>query len=334
MKQHSKHRRLALAAGMAAAVLTIVQAPHARADVDAQDSLIVPLPIAIEESFYVEVLDASANTPTLSSGSLELTYSIVGDAGDLVIENEFTCPAERPDPIARVVLTAAQGSLSASASITGTTTDTQTGAEESFEATVPDPPAAATLATSDTQILRVCGEAEAEDQPNASPTANFESSCSSLSCGFEALASDPDGRIVAWAWQFGDGSSAEVEVPTHTYAAGGTYPVTLTVTDDRGASTSTTESITVYEPLRITTAGLPDAKKKTAYSATLQASGGSAPYSWKVTAGSLPSGLLLGADGALSGTPKNPGSFSFTVEATDTRGDIATEALILKVASH
>lgn len=61
---------------------------------------------------------------------------------------------------------------------------------------------------------------------------------------------DPDGYIVKWAWDFGDGATLEVQTPTsepitHTYVVGGTYNVTLTVTDNRGASASVTKPVRV-----------------------------------------------------------------------------------------
>lgn len=67
--------------------------------------------------------------------------------------------------------------------------------------------------------------------------------------------------------------------------------------------------------LQITTASLQQATAGTSYSATLAASGGSG-YSWSVSGGSLPTGLTLGADGALSGTPASGGTYTFTVEVT------------------
>ena len=53
------------------------------------------------------------------------------------------------------------------------------------------------------------------------------------------------------------------------------------------------------------------------YSNTLTATGGTAPYSYVVTGGALPSGMVLATNGALSGTPGSAGRFSFTVTATD-----------------
>ncbi|MFQ5812688.1 MAG: PKD domain-containing protein [Anaerolineae bacterium] len=51
---------------------------------------------------------------------------------------------------------------------------------------------------------------------------------------------DPDGKIVSWQWDFGDGSKGSGEVVTHVYKEPGDYKVTLTVTDDDGASDSDT----------------------------------------------------------------------------------------------
>ena len=57
---------------------------------------------------------------------------------------------------------------------------------------------------------------------------------------------DPDGTIESWEWDFGDGSTkSNLKNPTHQYAVPGTYNVTLTCTDDRGASTSCTRTIEI-----------------------------------------------------------------------------------------
>src|SRR6266566_1471844 len=71
--------------------------------------------------------------------------------------------------------------------------------------------------------------------PNQPPTANFTSSCSALTCSFTSTSSDPDGSIASYSWTFGDGATSTLQNPSHTYAAGGTYTVTLRVTDNQGA---------------------------------------------------------------------------------------------------
>ncbi|WP_171904860.1 putative Ig domain-containing protein [Hoeflea olei] len=69
----------------------------------------------------------------------------------------------------------------------------------------------------------------------------------------------------------------------------------------------------------------------TAYTQTITASGGTAPYSYAVTAGSLPAGLTLSTGGVLSGTPTTAASASFTVTATDANNDTGDAAYTLQV---
>ncbi len=84
---------------------------------------------------------------------------------------------------------------------------------------------------------------------NTPPTASFTLDCTDLTCSFTDTSTDSDGSVVGWTWSFGDGGTSTVQNPSHTYAAGGTYAVTLTVTDDDGATGSTSDSVTVTEPV-------------------------------------------------------------------------------------
>lgn len=56
---------------------------------------------------------------------------------------------------------------------------------------------------------------------------------------------DPDGAVTGYRWEFGDGGTADTSVASHTYADDGTFPMTLTATDEDGASASVTRQITV-----------------------------------------------------------------------------------------
>lgn len=85
--------------------------------------------------------------------------------------------------------------------------------------------------------------------PNVKPIAQFTSQVSGLSSTFSSSgSSDPDGTIASYAWTFGDGGTSTAANPTRTYAAAGTYGVTLTVTDDDGATTSLTKQVSVSAP--------------------------------------------------------------------------------------
>jgi PKD repeat protein len=83
---------------------------------------------------------------------------------------------------------------------------------------------------------------------NNPPTASFNYSCTGLTCNFVSTASDTGGSIQSYSWNFGDSSTASVANPSHTYAAGGTYAVTLTVTDNGGATDSDSQNVTVSAP--------------------------------------------------------------------------------------
>lgn len=83
---------------------------------------------------------------------------------------------------------------------------------------------------------------------NQPPVARFSVAVNGLTATFTDSSSDADGSIVARAWNFGDGTSSTATHPGKTYAAPGTYSVQLTVTDDKGARHTVTQSVTVTLP--------------------------------------------------------------------------------------
>lgn len=80
---------------------------------------------------------------------------------------------------------------------------------------------------------------------NVAPVANFSDSISGLTVNFTDSSTDSDGTIASRAWTFGDGGTSTATNPSHTYAAAGTYSVSLTVTDNGGATNTKTQSVTV-----------------------------------------------------------------------------------------
>ncbi|WP_439591356.1 PKD domain-containing protein [Microbacterium sp.] len=86
--------------------------------------------------------------------------------------------------------------------------------------------------------------------PNQNPVAAFASSTSGLTVTVNGSSSaDPDGSISSYAWTFGDGSTGTGATASRTYASGGAYNVTLTVTDNRGGTNSITKQVTVTAPV-------------------------------------------------------------------------------------
>ncbi|MCA1833633.1 MAG: S8 family serine peptidase [Actinobacteria bacterium] len=80
---------------------------------------------------------------------------------------------------------------------------------------------------------------------NNPPSASFTSSCSALTCSFIDTSTDADGSIASRSWSFGDGSTSTATNPSHTYAEAGSYAVSLTVTDNGGASSVSSQTVSV-----------------------------------------------------------------------------------------
>ena len=106
-----------------------------------------------------------------------------------------------------------------------------------------------------------------------------------------------------------------------TPLVGGTFNFTLRVTDAATQTADRSYQLVVNAPaITVTPASLPGGTVGQAYAQNLTAGGGTAPYTFAITAGALPTGLTLNPAGALSGTPTMAGSFNATVTTTDQHG--------------
>ncbi|MDX1459678.1 MAG: PKD domain-containing protein [Xanthomonadales bacterium] len=109
--------------------------------------------------------------------------------------------------------------------------------------------ATATFASGDTGFAEWGSCSGGGNQP---PVADFSWSCTGFSCDFDASSSsDPDGSVVSYAWDFGDGNGGSGAIPSHVFAGPGSYSVTLTVTDNDAASDNTIESVSVTDALLV-----------------------------------------------------------------------------------
>ncbi|HVU15367.1 MAG TPA: DUF4082 domain-containing protein [Candidatus Didemnitutus sp.] len=131
-------------------------------------------------------------------------------------------------------------------------------------------------------------------------------------------------------WTSSATTKATVSAGLATGVATGTSTITATFGSVSKGATLTVTPAT----LAIATTSLPSGTVSTAYSATLAATGGTPPYTWSITAGTLPQGLTLSSAGVISGTPLAVGTFNLTVKAVDsgTTAQNASKALSLVIA--
>jgi hypothetical protein len=149
------------------------------------------------------------------------------------------------------------------------------------------------------------------------------------------------GGAPPYTWNLATGSVAGLTLTTNGAFSGtptmaGTNTFTVQVTDNLSLTTNkpftlviaaTAPGITTSSPLAGGTVG-------TAYAQTLAAAGGTAPYTWALTGGSLPDGISLSSAGGISGTPTTNGTFSFTAQVTDYAGLTASGTFALTVAAE
>lgn len=114
---------------------------------------------------------------------------------------------------------------------------------------------------------------------------------------------------------------------TGTPTASGGYNFTIKATDAHAATATRNFFGTIAGSLTITTGSLPAPTVNQSYSQTVATSGGTAPLTFSVSTGALPTGLSLNAvSGLISGTPPNLGAYSFTIQARDTNAVTATHS--------
>jgi len=106
-------------------------------------------------------------------------------------------------------------------------------------------PQGRSIGTTATVVTIVVSDGGRSDRP---PVARFTSPAEGAigqAVTFDAALSSDDGTITSFQWEFGDGQKLTGRQVTHTYAAPGSYSVTLWVTDNRNQTTSTTRNITI-----------------------------------------------------------------------------------------
>ena len=166
----------------------------------------------------------------------------------------------------------------------------------------------------------------------ANPTLSIAPSSPSAAQGLAySVTFTASGGVPTYAFAFENGTlppglSLSGATLSGTPTTQGSYTFGIRVADSSTGTGSYAEvetvTLQVIPPptISISPAAVPSATVAVAYSQTLSASGGTAPYGFAITAGSLPAGLSIDpSTGALAGTPTAAGTFNFTVTATDSR---------------
>ncbi len=176
--------------------------------------------------------------------------------------------------------------------------------------------------------------------PNQAPVAQFTGPTTGTvgtAVTFNGTGSnDPDGTIASYAWTFGDNTTASVASPSKTYATAGTYSVTLTVTDNRGATASRTASIAVTSRTTPPPVGAaPVARANGPYTAqvgvplTLSSAGSASAtsFSWALGNGQTATGA------SPSVTYSTAGNFTAVLTVTSASGATSTDQATVTVTA-
>jgi PKD repeat protein len=168
--------------------------------------------------------------------------------------------------------------------------------------------------------------------PNTPPQAVQQSNCNGLACSFTSVGSnDPDGSITSYAWNFGDGGTSTAAAPTHTFPDTGTYAVSLTVTDNNGATNTSTQNVSVVKPNQppVATMSVNCTQRSCTFDGTQSSDpdGSIASYAWNFGDGSTATTATASHDYTADG------SYTATLTVTDNQGATGTASQPLNVAS-
>lgn len=173
---------------------------------------------------------------------------------------------------------------------------------------------------------------------NITPIADFsftpETGESPVTITFDAsVSNDPDGKIVSYAWNFGDGTLGKGVKVNHTFTRHGQFSIKLTVTDDDDAKGVTTKDIIIIKPNVLPVANFTYSPRTGFYplyvsfdaSSSYDPDGNIVKYAWTFGDGGASSNKVVGH------TYNKWGTYTINMSVTDDRGGQITKNAIIKV---
>ena len=150
------------------------------------------------------------------------------------------------------------------------------------------------------------------------------------------------GGTSPYSWRITSGTlPAGLSMNTDGWISGtpsttGTTTLTFRVTDGAGRTASKNLSVTVNATsatLSVATVSLPNGTVGSYYNISLGVSGGTSPYSWRITSGTLPAGLSMNVNGGIYGTPTTAQTSTMTFQVTDNAGRTASKSLSITISA-
>jgi len=200
--------------------------------------------------------------------------------------------------------------------------------------TVTDDAGATNSVTTTVEIV-----AAANESPVANPGGPYNGTVD-VAVQFDGSASsDPDGTIASYSWDFGNGTTGTGATPTATYTEAGTFDVTLTVTDDAGATNSVTTTVEIVAAANESPVANPGGPYNGTVGTAVQFDGSAssdpdgsiASYSWDFGNGTTGTGATPSA------TYTEAGTFNVTLTVTDDAGatnSVTTTVVIVAAANE
>ena len=158
------------------------------------------------------------------------------------------------------------------------------------------------------------------------PVASFAVSCAGRTCSVDAQGSTDDRGIATYAWTFGDGASATGATASRTYAANGSYNITLTVTDNAGQASSVSKSVSAVDNAPSASASASCSYLTCSFNGTGSTDDrGIVSYSWAFGDGTTGTGAQPSHAYAAAG------SYTATLTVTDASGQSSSRSVSVSV---